>query len=301
MRKLNSANIDNKQLFLDIAKGKKKIQRESNPYCKGCRNKNCEKCANNSTKIMLGKKKLVFDRYDGYPSTTVDLDGHQSLPQGTFSDFEKELMEESYESERFKAKRTEIFDAAKIAKERLCPFCMITEATTLDHYFSQSDFPEYDIFTPNLVPACGDCNSKKSKFFRDKKGNRQFLHYYYDDIPSDKFLYCDISYQAGVPVCSFRLELDLALPVSKVIKLQFLYLNLFYRYKDKSNSYLSTTLETMKEEYDEYGNIDALLPHYVAELKVLRKKYGNNYWKTCILEGLIANKAMLDNIIKTMP
>lgn len=58
----------------------------------------------------------------------------------------------------FQKVKKQIFDLNLRGK---CPFCMISEATTLDHYFPESIYPEYIIFVPNLVPCCNFCNIKK--------------------------------------------------------------------------------------------------------------------------------------------
>ena len=42
----------------------------------------------------------------------------------------------------------------------VCPMCGSPKAGQLDHVFPKHDFPEFSIFSQNLVPAC-DCNVKR--------------------------------------------------------------------------------------------------------------------------------------------
>lgn len=48
-----------------------------------------------------------------------------------------------------------------------CPYCGLPGNITLDHYLPRDVklFPQYAVFKENLVPACFDCQSKKSNFF----------------------------------------------------------------------------------------------------------------------------------------
>lgn len=62
----------------------------------------------------------------------------------------------------------------------VCPFCGSSKTGTLDHYLPQADYPEWIIYSKNLVPAC-DCNSKRQNNVKGKKHNQRILHPYFDD------------------------------------------------------------------------------------------------------------------------
>ena len=62
----------------------------------------------------------------------------------------------------------------------VCPFCGSSKTATLDHYLPQADYPEWIIFSKNLVPAC-DCNSKRRNDVKGNNNNQRVFHPYYDD------------------------------------------------------------------------------------------------------------------------
>ena len=63
------------------------------------------------------------------------------------SDFEKD-----YKSIISSAAFRRLQDVAK------CPYCLLNTPNTLDHYFDKSDYPDYSVYTPNLVPCCSIFN-----------------------------------------------------------------------------------------------------------------------------------------------
>ena len=74
------------------------------------------------------------------------------------------LMEDSYKTSKvFQTVKKQLLDNVPKERRGVCPFCMISEPTTMDQYFSESEYPEYIIFAPNLIPCCSHCNSVKGK------------------------------------------------------------------------------------------------------------------------------------------
>lgn len=64
----------------------------------------------------------------------------------------------------------------------VCPTCGSQSSSTTDHVLPKAAWPVYSFFSKNLVPACDQCNRKKSdKFFGDAEGARP-IHPYYDDF-----------------------------------------------------------------------------------------------------------------------
>lgn len=60
-----------------------------------------------------------------------------------------------------KEARKQIYNKIRSLSE-MCPYCGQTNlVTTLDHYLPKADFPQYSVFTSNLLPSCGPCNTGK--------------------------------------------------------------------------------------------------------------------------------------------
>lgn len=84
-----------------------------------------------------------------------------------------------------------------------CPFCGGLGARTIEHYLPFSSYPEFAVFSPNLVPSCGDCNRKRND--QNRHGaTPSLLHPYFDrDLINQIRLSTVISFVAEIP--GFRL------------------------------------------------------------------------------------------------
>jgi 5-methylcytosine-specific restriction endonuclease McrA len=85
-----------------------------------------------------------------------------------------------------------------------CVFCDRATATTLDHYLPKSDYPEFSVYPPNLLPCCADCNLRKLATYRD--GAAVFLHCYFDVIPDVQFVFADVTVRPEGVVFAYRVE-----------------------------------------------------------------------------------------------
>lgn len=89
----------------------------------------------------------------------------------------------------------------------LCPMCGSFHTGTLDHFLPKEDYPEYAVFTANLVPAC-KCNTRRGRaVFGDEEGER-FLHPYFDKCLSRRLLQAVIEEPGSTPIISTRLLLN---------------------------------------------------------------------------------------------
>lgn len=60
-----------------------------------------------------------------------------------------------------------------------CPMCGGLGARTIDHYLPQASYPEFAVFSHNLVSCCHECNSKRGDY-NSHLVNPRLLHPYYD-------------------------------------------------------------------------------------------------------------------------
>ncbi|MCY1074112.1 HNH endonuclease [Archangium lansingense] len=64
-----------------------------------------------------------------------------------------------------------------------CPMCGSLSTGTLDHYLPKDEYPEFSIFSLNLIPACSHCNSsQKGTVFKGAKAPERFIHPYFDNF-----------------------------------------------------------------------------------------------------------------------
>jgi hypothetical protein len=90
-----------------------------------------------------------------------------------------------------------------------CPYCGIdgANAFNIDHFLPRSQYPEFSVYSENLVAVCAECNSryKNSKFII--AGKRQFFNPYFDTFIDKRFLLCKISV-SNTGFCKFEFEID---------------------------------------------------------------------------------------------
>ena len=71
----------------------------------------------------------------------------------------------------------------------VCPMCGGYNPAQVDHFIPKSTYPEFSLFTHNLVPAC-DCNQKKLKKYKNAAGAR-ILHPYYDAVLNERIAFLE--------------------------------------------------------------------------------------------------------------
>lgn len=82
-----------------------------------------------------------------------------------------------------------------------CPMCGSDHAGTLDHVFPREDYPEWTVFSWNLVPAC-ECNTKRGQtLIGNRVNNERVLHPYFDTELGNRNISCIIT-----PINGYRIS-----------------------------------------------------------------------------------------------
>ena len=184
-----------------------------------------------------------------------------------------------------------------------CPYCGISESSHLDHFLPRAKFPEFSIYSPNLIYVCGICNCKyKGEKILNSKGERIFFNPYFDDfIDNIEFLKCRIIVNDIYPKFEFYIE-DLSSSNDyeyKVIKNHFEAMGLQTRYFE----------QIVKEKFrifkNRYKNKDITLSklkeNIEYELDGLLEENINN-WEKAFWESLKESDDCLNLIVnKVIP
>lgn len=100
----------------------------------------------------------------------------------------------------------------------VCPTCGSQAASTADHVLPKAAWPVYSFFSKNLVPACDQCNRKKSdKFFAEVDGARP-IHPYYDDFLLGRVVVAKLSPPYASPLVEIVGVQGLPLEISAVVE-----------------------------------------------------------------------------------
>lgn len=178
-----------------------------------------------------------------------------------------------------------------------CPYCCINRPNTLDHYFDKSEYPEYSVFIPNLIPCCSACNEMKNTYVFNKYGDRLFLHYYYDKVPEYQFVFFRFNLsEDGIPTFTAHLEFMEETESTAVIERHFKKLSLLDKYEDC----VKDKLPILLSEIDNYKKIlptNAIKEIFFIQYNSLLENNGINYWETCIYEGILNSPNFLDQYL----
>lgn len=167
-----------------------------------------------------------------------------------------------------------------------CPYCLMRQPKTWDHFLAKEDFPEFSTLASNLIRACDPCNRKKLRNFTNAP--RRVVNPYFDPIPDLPLLRCNVSIdQEG--------RLSLLYHIFRLPGAPDSVLDLFERHFDafQLQSDLTiegaTTIDTFMQEILYFRNE----PFAAEELEyqLCRKlnglnKYPANSWEVATFEGL---------------
>lgn len=79
-----------------------------------------------------------------------------------------------------------------------CPLCGGDGARTIEHYLPQTSYPEFSVFSLNLLPSCGSCNSKRNSL-NAHGATISPLHPYFDKKILEKLnVYTSVSLDCGI-------------------------------------------------------------------------------------------------------
>lgn len=184
-----------------------------------------------------------------------------------------------------------------------CPYCGIDKPRTIDHYLPKSEYPEFSIYPPNLIPCCPRCNSKKSDDWR-KNGKRIFINYYFDSLPDEQFLFASLKYEKNnfdkIPLVTFEIKNNgnISKKDFSLIERHFNKLDLLKEYSE----YVEEELSNIHDEISHNTHIPKKEHKETLERRAhtFARKYGVNYWKACLYNAVIASEDFFDRIYKSV-
>ena len=216
-------------------------------------------------KILKNLVDLIKDRYNEY---------ERSLEKITIHKKEKEALEKLYSSPTKTARELKM--KIKTKNEYLvCPYCGIGEISTIEHILPKGLFPEFSIYSANLIPCCYDCNSLKGDNIKDNTNNEYVTYnFYQDEVPNEELLKIEIILKDGIPIAKYSVD-DRA---SNLFKNHVKSLDLLERYKKKANLEFAE-LKKMIEMRKEGIVIKDIKEEYKKKYKELLDTYGYNYFR----------------------
>jgi hypothetical protein len=219
-----------------------------------------------------------------------------TLPAVALTDMQAEALIHAYEVETkpMAALRAGLTKPVILAR---CPYCGLSEASTLDHYLPKEKHPQFAVFSRNLVPCCSLCNTRKAELIVDDVTNlRLFLHPYFDEIPGAQWLRLSVTLHPNALGLTFRLR-----RATGVTARTFAHLESHFRLLRLADRYRTMSLEHLRERRHALGRLygparDAV--RVAAELNQeaedVQREFGPNYWRAILYRTLAANGAFCD-------
>lgn len=307
MINFNPLDIDNEDVLNKIISAKHGRNKKTCDKCEkdGARKipEDCKSCENIDRKQLLDDiKSYIFSRYKTFSDNTECIDS--ILEENHIGMREKKILEDSFKnSNDMKMIKKQIKDNLPNAIKGKCPYCMISAHNTFDHYFDKSTFPEFTLFTKNLLPCCAACNSYKGNKVRNKDNEREIINFYYDMLPDYQFIFFDMEIDfetiMSIPFFNIRLDLNDSLPIEPIIQNHFDNLRLMQRYREQIPDKVSTILGEAKRSYKDGINVDCIISEIRRRIDSLREYNGTNYWEACLYEGLIKEKNVFEQLLNT--
>lgn len=172
---------------------------------------------------------------------------------------------------------------------RRCPYCGISEATTLDHYLPKEVYAQYSIFPKNLVPCCPTCNvQKRAKVLDEHTGIRLFLHPYYDDIPDESVLKLSLRINARSIILNFKLRKPMLMSAQV-----FGQLTSHFELLQLADRYRLMSLDELKGQYQAIARVgrgplgpQKVSEHLAEQAASFTNAFGANHWRSVLYQTL---------------
>lgn len=235
----------------------------------------------------------VLTAYQGYDDVAPDVG---ELDKAPLTNQQKEAMRHAYnvETEPMTTLRGDLLNRILVAR---CPFCGISESSTLDHYLPKEQYPEYSIFPSNLVPSCAVCNTRKrDRILEEGTKVRMFLHPCCDLIPNLEFLTVHTRMEADALILSYRLTqpAGMALLTFQHLRAHFRELKLADRYRRMGLEHLGGLYPALRRAYGLGEDAGRVAVKLIEGAQDFEEVSGPNYWLAKLYRALASNIGFCD-------
>ncbi|MDC5819503.1 HNH endonuclease [Vibrio europaeus] len=249
----------------------------------------------NSRKPLLHELSAsVEQRYDEY---NHKFNAHSliSISDCTRNDNESDALVYMYEgsSKIVSALKESIKNNQEIHLRQICPSCGLLPANTVDHYIPKELYPDFSIYSKNLIWTCATCNGRKLQYWKEPN-YRGIINFYVDEIPTFNFINCDVKISNGILSAVYSLKEYKLTNYPNIVK-HFDRLRVLDVYKEHMPSKLGEIVADLSSYKGKVNSKDVkriLLTQYFQR----RRDFGVNDWKACLLREIITGKHYLQYI-----
>ena len=178
-----------------------------------------------------------------------------------------------------------------------CPFCGLSESSTLDHYLPKELNPQFAVLAKNLVPCCPLCNTRKRDFIVDDATDvRLFLHPYFDEVPLTRFLQVIVTVSQDALGLTYRITRPAGMTqlTCQHLRSHFRLLGLADRYRIMSLDHLRGRYKTLSRLYGPAENAGRVSAGLAQEAEGYEDEYGVNHWRAVLYRALADDDEFCD-------
>ena len=226
------------------------------------------------------------------------------LEKKTYETVEKEALERCYDSntQALSSLKKSIINNIKVRNSYLlqkCPYCLVRQPGTWDHYMPKSKYPEFSVFSANLIWVCDKCNNKKSNGLVE--GVKETIQTYFDILPNEDLLKCEIRVvHDNIPVTEFYILNPNNSDIINSLINHFNAFELAGLYKSESSSYISVLLQEMANNYLNGISEEIFIDEMRKKYKLIPLLWGNYNWEAAVLKGMSECSDLVD-VINRLP
>ncbi|MBY5590905.1 hypothetical protein HFO49_26035 [Rhizobium leguminosarum] len=268
----------------------------------GLPDRNCHEDFTDVRLAKRGKRRIilrkleprVFQRYDLFLANLPTL---ELVPKRFWRENTREALIHCYSVETVpSAALLDELERATRPEPYRCPYCLMRQPKTWDHFLAKEDFPEYSTLAPNLVRACSTCNTEKRRTFTEAP--RQVVNPYHDPIPTSPLLWCDASIDpAGKLALAYYIyrDPDVPDPILDLFERHFVAFKLEPDMTIEGSSLVGTFVEEIVQQYTTPLTAEKLDAEIERKLGGLWN-YPTNSWEVATFEGLCDCAGLLQYI-----
>ena len=171
-----------------------------------------------------------------------------------------------------------IFHQLLLSGFNLCPYCLLSEPDSCDHYLPKEYYPEFSFFIYNLIPCCTNCNRRKGTRLCEGE-HRLFINPIFDEVLTG-FIDVDISLNE-LTISFFVPDISGFLVFQNHVKK----LDLIKRFNDQGVAVL-TRVALSVEESPELKENKKFKDEMARQFRMSKKIYGDNHCETLIYRKL---------------
>ena len=226
----------------------------------------------------------VLDRYVAYWLARGQL---ETLTPKTWTSAEDDALRHCYGgTNQARDAVMAAIEKALIPTPYLCPYCLMRQPKSIDHFLPQEAFPEFSVLAWNLILVCETCNRRKSN--RLYNPPRSVLNPYFDPIPQSPLLHAMVQIGPKRITLGYFVQSNDPSVTTSFLAMAQRHLHELRLSKDlirEGTSYIATIVNSITAEHASPIAIERLNSILDTRMRGLCE-FPTNSWQVAVVEAL---------------